>query len=487
MRKRHSDLPVAVVGAGAGGLSAATALAENGCDVYVFERGKYVDSASYPTDRFDYELAGSPWGSSASEWRGPVKLQRGIGVGGSTLYFQAVSQMPSEKVLESWGLNSKQLNRYSKDIIDFLQIAGESQPFHSLNPVSRHLYDSAYNAGWHVRRAPVAILSQSFDERPACNYCGLCVYGCRPGDKSSADKTWLPRAKRSGRVKIVVDATVDFIELGTKKRVKALKVTEQGISTSVPISALVMAAGTMETPFLLRNSRQNLAPLGIGNAHVGRNLIGSIWHSLLLQFDQALSGGHVGIPVDMIVEEFVDQGILLCQGRNLAGITGPVSAAKFYSSNKGLTGVRQWMRSNYHRLAGIGGYAESSVAYEDGLLIQSQAREFVKPLRESDRTLLKIMRKCLFQWSDFAGANVLWELGSFQQPFVGAMFRGTCVMGQDPHRAAVDPNGMLHGYENIAVCDASILGKGMIANPSLPVQVLSYYIGCRLAERLRAA
>lgn len=480
-------LPVAVVGAGAGGLPAATALAENGIDVLVFEQGKHVSPTSYPTDQFNYELLASPWLSTASEWAGPSPVQRGIGIGGSTLFFQAVSQMPSDKVLESWGVDVKQIHRHVAAVSEFIRISGDTQPEHPLNPVSQHLYDSAQQAGWRVRKAPVAILSKPHNGRPSCNYCGLCVYGCRPGDKSSVDQTWLPRASRTGRVQVITDAKVEFLELADSQQVKALKVTIQGKIRTVPVSAVVLAAGAMETPYLLKNSRQSTAPNGIGNQHVGRNLIGSIWHSLLLQFDQGLRGGYAGIPVDMIVEEFANRGILLCQGRNLAGITGPVSAAKFYTSTQGLLGVREWMRSYYPRLAGIGGYADSSVAYDDGITTQTQKKEFSKPLRDKDKALLKEMRKYLFQWSDHAKAKVLWESGSFRQPFVGAMYRGTCVLGQDPTNSAVGPTGLLHGYKNIAVCDASILGKGLIANPSLPIQVLSYYIGSQLAERLQAA
>ena len=191
----NSDLPIAVVGAGAGGLPAATALVETGHKVVLLDGGMQFSGSEFNTRLYDYETKSSPWVDNADEWNGPVKVQGGKGVGGSTLFFQAVSLLPPEDTLAKWGISVQQFKSIAAQVVEFLRIAGESQPAHSLNKVSAYIFHRTKEFGWRVRKAPVAILSRAYAGRPSCNYCGLCVYGCRPGDKSSADRTWLPRGR----------------------------------------------------------------------------------------------------------------------------------------------------------------------------------------------------------------------------------------------------------------------------------------------------
>lgn len=132
----YQHLPVAVIGAGAGGLPAATALAEAGVHVVLIEQGGEISSEAYPGNQYNYEVISRPWEVQNEPWQGPVKLQRGIGLGGSTLYFQGVSHIPDDTVLKQWGLPVETIKTINNDVINFLQIAGEVQPSHPLNPVS---------------------------------------------------------------------------------------------------------------------------------------------------------------------------------------------------------------------------------------------------------------------------------------------------------------------------------------------------------------
>ncbi len=477
---------VAVIGAGAGGLPAAVALAEQGIHVQLIERGDALKTESIATNRYDYELNSTPWNKYASEWRGPVELQQGRGLGGSTLYFQGVSQVPDDSVMQSWGLPIEEVNKLYKEVVEYLQIAGEVQSAHKLNPVSEYLFDRAKGLGWNVRQAPVAILSKKHGNRPACNHCGLCIYGCRLGDKSSVDKTWLLRAKRSGKVEILTNTQVDSLVLSDKKRVNKINISSQKKAFSIHVDAVVIASGVLETPYLLRTSQQKLAPNGIGNKNVGRYLTDSLWQSLLVSVPGNLKNGHAGIPTDIHIEEFVNQGILLYQNRNMAGITGPVTASRYLLSNKYNGDIRDWMRRYYQNLAGLGAYAESSTTFNDGL-IESNVKEFRKSINDTDADTITNMRTKLLQWSDAAKVQILSQRGNISLPISGAMLRGTCRMGKDPEYSATNSDGLLWEYDNIYISDSSIIARGMIANPSLLLQILGLHIGRKCAQQVQTA
>jgi len=477
--KLNKSLPVVVIGAGSGGIPAAVALAESGVKVILIDRGKRFDYAGIPTNQYNYELFPRPWENDELTWKGPVTLQGASGLGGSTLLFQAVSYLPPASVFEQWGLPGRTIIQLGREISEFLQIAGEVQPPHSLNPVSSHLLHSARKIGWNARPAPVAILSEPHAGRPACVRCGLCAFGCRVGDKSSTDKTWLPRGEATRFVDVITNTTAEFLELEDRQRVKAVHVVSSGKREKIEVSAVVLAAGVMETPYLLRTSAQTLAPDGIGNRNVGKYLTATMWQSLLVSV-AGQTDGCDGIPVDILVDEHQNKGIMLCQGRNMAGIVGPVTAARFGALSQNRVGVREWMRQHYQTLAGLAGFAESSTSAADGI-IDFKNHKFELTLRQSDNERLADIRSLLRTWANASAATVLHELNS--TPYAGSMLRGTCRIGSDPIDSVTTPEGLLHGYQNIVISDASVLGRGIITDPSLALQVLGFYFGSRLAAR----
>ena len=61
--------------------------------------------------------------------------------------------------------------------------------------------------GYHPFSTPRAILSQPYNGRPGCTYCGFCqAFGCHVGAKSSILVTKLPEADATGNFKLVTGA-----------------------------------------------------------------------------------------------------------------------------------------------------------------------------------------------------------------------------------------------------------------------------------------
>jgi choline dehydrogenase-like flavoprotein len=60
--------------------------------------------------------------------------------------------------------------------------------------------------------------------------------------------------------------------------------------------------------------------------------------------------------------------------------------------------------------------------------------------------------------------------------------QGSCRMGDDPERSAVDRNGEVHGVKRLFVGDGSLVPRTLSVNPSLTIMALA----TRLADHLDA-
>src|SRR4029077_6216696 len=66
---------------------------------------------------------------------------------------------------------------------------------------------AARKLGYHPFSTPRAILSQAYNGRPGCTYCGFCqAFGCHVGAKPSVLVTKLPEADATGNFKLITGA-----------------------------------------------------------------------------------------------------------------------------------------------------------------------------------------------------------------------------------------------------------------------------------------
>ena len=63
---------------------------------------------------------------------------------------------------------------------------------------------------------------------------------------------------------------------------------------------------------------------------------------------------------------------------------------------------------------------------------------------------------------------------------------GTCAMGTDPATSVVDTNLMVHGVDNLMVCDGSVL-PSQVQSPHLPISAIAYKIADNYIKPVRWA
>ena len=62
---------------------------------------------------------------------------------------------------------------------------------------------------------------------------------------------------------------------------------------------------------------------------------------------------------------------------------------------------------------------------------------------------------------------------------------GTLVTGTDPAASVVDPEGRVHGMDNVYVVDGSVLPRSSRVNPALTIYAWGLRVASRLASQTR--
>ncbi|MBI5319625.1 GMC family oxidoreductase [Bradyrhizobium sp.] len=537
---------VVVVGAGAGGAAAAYGLCRRGLSVLLLDAGPRFDpSTDYPLTEADWEtrefpekpdsvgkvtfapgqkLAGQePLLVSGSRGLGPMvtngirlmdKYSHVRGIGGTTLHFTgeahrlhpAAMKMKSRfGVAADWPLEYAELERYYSEAEQLIGVAGpesqgarwRSRPFplpqHPLSYAAQTLGKGAAALGLNWQANSRAALSQTWNGRPPCNYCGACNKGCPRADKGSADVTFIHAALATGRCTIRPQSAVIRIEAGQDDRVAAILVGKADGSTErIACPSLVLACGAVETPRLL------LASDGLANesGEVGQNFMDTLFTSVGALHPEPQHGRR-GLPSDAISWDFNAPD----------AIPGVIGGCRFYNgageselgglSAFALRAIPGWGRAHaqsVRRLWGhalhVGAIGERLPNRDSRIDLDPDVRDrFGMPLAriatslgESEIARLRFMVKKSHELLAASGAERIYESYSSWDWFVATHVFGTCRMGSDPGNSVVDAFGRSHRWRNLWIADASVFpSSGGGEAPTLTIHALAL----RTAERIR--
>lgn len=261
---------VVVVGSGPGGAVVAKELAEAGRSVVLVEEGP-------PFTPQDFEWEGSR--SMARTLReGGLRTTRGyvmptmqaICLGGGSLVNSAICVRSPEKTLAAWGADYElartsraDLDPHYDAVADFLGIAPTPDEVQGpRNLLFRRACDALGYSSEPIAR-----------NVRGCRGSGECFTGCRSRAKQSMDISYVPAAIRAG-ARVLTSARVERLALegrratGVAGRIVAPFTGAPSHRFRVDAKTVVLAAGCMATPVLLRRSSGFVD----GSRQVGENL-----------------------------------------------------------------------------------------------------------------------------------------------------------------------------------------------------------------------
>lgn len=520
---------VIVVGAGMGGSLLGWSLARRGLKVLFLERGPAADPFNRPPrmgrvrrilrpEAVESDLA------AAGRWNRQVSLEKGgrrrrfylplgSGPGGSSAIYGATLERFRREDLQGvdpdtvdprplpnrWPVSYDALRPYYREVEALFGVRGthdptdpdDDAPLREPPPMSKR--DQGFWAAFEAAGLEPHRMHMGVAYKPGCVEClgELCPRDCKADGASRA----LRPALVDHGAALLTDFAVERFAAAADG-VESVTGVMDGAELTLRAKVFVLAAGALNTPLLLRNSRSETWPDGLGNHRdlVGRGLM---FHMLqIFALWPKAAGSRVG-PAKTISSRIMN----VMDGIRIGGLQS-------YAPSAAPGQIADFLVSSIERRISLPGLVVKPAAlaaaligarlFRDAALFATLTEDFaylenrVKPTPDEPSGFTII----------YNGTADLRERGARMRRFLDERLRGhrmfwltqddhlnfghpsgTCRMGESPSTSVVSPDNRVHGLRNLYVVDASFFPSSAATNPSLTIAANAL----RVADLIAAA
>jgi gluconate 2-dehydrogenase alpha chain len=556
---------VVIVGAGAVGGILAAELGKAGMRVIALERGpRHATPDFAPQDELRYfqrqdlrpDVKRQPvtWRTGPDVTATPLdSLSYGNQAGGGTVHYGAVSwrfheddfrprsatierygedAIPEDSSLIDWPVSYAELEPYYDRAEYELGVSGRAgniqgrimgggnpfeaprareYPLPAITPdQSGLIFDQvSRDLGYHPFPTPRAILSEPYNGRPACSYCGFCqAFGCHIGAKSSILVTKLPEADATGNFTLITGAMAYRVNTDNTGRATGVSYYgPDGSDNTVNAEIVVLAPFIYDATRLLLLSRTERFPNGLANSsgHVGKHLMTHIRARVVCALDDRHVNIYMGPSAqkhsidDFNSDNFDHSGLDFIRGAQIcvgpiALEGGPIGASTIPTPQ----GMRRWgaefrdyFAKYYTRHLAIAAqiddlpYAHQTIDLDPnvrdawGLPAPRLTYDWRRP-NELART--QFMLDKMTEMGCATGAtHVLPTRDNTGAP--AGHHEGGARMGSNPSESVVNKYGQTWDIPNLFVVGSSNFISMSGFNPTLTIQALSYMTADAIVNR----
>ena len=512
------DYDYIIIGSGFGGSVSAMRLSQKGYKVAVIESGKRWKSEDYPKTNFSLrKYIWMPklfcYGIQRINLLNDVMILSGAGVGGGSLVYANTLYIPPKKFFETEIIKKMGAEKL---LLPFYKIAQRmlgviENP--KLWEVDQYMKETAteMGVGETFKKTPVGIhfsdknqVDPYFDGegplRNSCNFCGGCMVGCRFNAKNTLDKNYLFFAEKLG-AEIIPESKV----------VKLIPLSEDGasgyeihtISTTgifgypkkvYRTKAVVLSAGVMGTLGLLLKMKEDgiLPKLSNKLGNLVRTNSESIVGTTSLNKEVDFSKG-IAITSSVYPDENTHiEPVRYSEGSDAMG---SLAAGSLVDGGGSVPRVIRFFTSiikhPFHTIRFLSpfGFAKKSIillvmqTVDNSIQILRKRRwiwPFQKTLSSRQETGKRIPAYIPIA-NEFARRLAKKINGVARSSYnevlldipTTAHILGGCVISDSEESGVIDIQNRVYGYQNMLVCDGSMVPANLGVNPSLTITALT--------------
>jgi len=525
-----------IIGSGFGGSVSAMRLTEKGYSVLVLEKGKHYEDEDFATTNWQYwkylwlPAIRAHGILQVSVLKG-VMVLHGAGVGGGSLGYANVLEVPSEETFgtPAWNRNVKWGEVLRPHYETAKKMLGASRnpklwtADHVLREIAaeRGMADTfrATDVGAYFGEAGITVTDPFFGgegpDRAGCTHCGGCMVGCRYNAKNTLPKNYLYFAQRNGaKVRAeseVVDLRLLTMENGQmgeparyeiiyRSSTSPLKQKQATYAKNVIFSAGVM--GTIKLLLNLRDVKRSLPKLSGRLGHMVRTnseaLLGSVARKSDINYSEGVSISSIYNHDEITRVEPVRYPNGSSLMRFLAApmidtdVSVPVRLLRFFTwalthpldflkalilpgwaHNTTILLVMQHADNRMRFRIGRSGFT----LFRRGLVADEEPGYKIHAQVKGSHELTR----------DFARRTNGIALGSIGENLLGlpttAHILGGAPIGPNAEEGVVNENFEVHNYPGLYIIDGSIMPANPGVNPSLTITALAEYAMSKIESK----
>ena len=371
--------------------------------------------------------------------------------------------------------------------------------------------DAANKLGHHPFPTPRAILSQDYNGRPGCTYCGFCqAFGCHVGAKSSILVTKLPEADATGNFRLVTGAMCYRVNSDSSGRVTGVAYYgPDGSDNTIEAELVILSPFIYDNTRLLLLSKTDRFSNGLANSsgEVGKHLTAHMMPNVFVAFDDRYVNVFMGPSAqkhtidDFNADNFDHGGVGFIRGSQISIGTisvqgGPIGATTFNPPS----GIPRWGAAYRDYLAKYYTRQAAMVAQTENLPYPDQTIDLDPNVRDqwglpaprltydwrrpNELARVEFMMQKMEELGRTMGAAHVWR-SPLGPGAPGAHHEGGTRMGNDPKTSVVNRYGQSWDIPNLFIIGSSTFPSMSGFNPTLTIQALAYMSADAIVNRYR--